>query len=395
MRRGKDVMASALAVAPIVAAAIAILILGSSHRAPSHGFATPQDEPLPLPRGGAWYSETLDTSASTVANGGRKFPRELVQKWVTWQGNEFQKDSAPGLHLGPGGYTTGDSEPGFGNWDAVSVHTLPVTVAGVLRLLKSGRLEEGQTDRAERRTPLIWLAQLSAMLADDPNSPTARRAAFRAIYSFPGLRRLGPVRDPRGRAGIAVAEDAGNLHPLLVAAGPGCKSPYGGAGCVGVARPAGRYELEMIFDPRRLAILAVRTVALDPIPVAWIKTGTVIYEVSYLQGKLVKHPHIPPAPRPAVPTIESVPRRLVRVSGRQVTVGWGSGTCDPGLKPNPIIEVVETGRTVTLGVLIQVVKAENNVACAGVALGGTVSTKVAYPLGQRKLAHGVVTDHDR
>ena len=267
----------------------------------------PRPESLPLPPGAAWYSEALDTSAPTVANG---LPRSgthlLLQKWVTWQGNEFQKDSAPGLRLGPGGYMTGDSEPGFGDWDALNVHTLPGTAAGVMRLLKSGRLEAGQTDRAEQHTPLIWLAQLAAMLADDPNTAASRAAAFKAIYSFPGLLRLGRVRDPRGRTGIAVAERAADLHPLLVATGPGCRSPYGGAGCLGVGRPSGSYQLEMIFDPSSHAVLAVRTVALSAIPAASIKSGTVMREVSYLQGKVVLRPRIPPFPRALRPTVESV-----------------------------------------------------------------------------------------
>jgi hypothetical protein len=350
---------------------------------------------LPLPPGAAWYSEALDTSTPTVANGLPKSGRLLLQKWITWQGNEFQRDSAPGLRLGPGLYGTGDSEPGFGDWDALKVHTLPTSAAGVMRLLKSGRLEAGQTDRAERTSPLIWLAQLAAMLADDPNTPAARSATFKAIYSFPGLLRLGRIRDPRGRAGVAVAERASDLHPLLIATGPGCHSPFGGAGCVGVSEPAGRYELEMIFAPSSHTVLAVRTVALGAIPAAWIKAGTVMHEVSYLQGKVVLHPHIPPFPRPARPALESVPWRLLRVSGRRVKVGWGSGTCDPTLKPHPFIKAVETSSAVTLMVLVHVVRAASGVPCAGVGLGGVVSTTLSSPLGQRKLVHGVVTDRDR
>jgi hypothetical protein len=349
---------------------------------------------LPLPAGAAWYSEALDTSTPTVANGLPRSGHLLLQKWVTWQGNEFEKASAPGLRLGPGTYSTGDNEPGFGDWDALSVHTLPTTVAGVMRLLKSGRLEEGQTDRAERSSPLIWLAQLAAMLADDPNAPSSRLAAFKAIHSFPDLLRLGRVRDPQGRPGIGVAERADDLHPLGIATGPGCRSPYGGAGCVGVGKPSGSYELELIFDPSSQAVLAVHTVALKAIPAAWIKAGTVMREVSYLRGKVVLHPNIPPFPRPPRPTLQSVPWHLLRVSGRRVTVGWSSGTCAPGLKPNAVIKAVETPRAVTLMVLVRVVTAEQGLACAGVGLAGTLSTTLASPLGHRSLVHGVVTDRD-
>ncbi len=347
-----------------------------------------------MPRGAAWYSEVVDTSAPTVASGLKKPERVVLQKWLTWQGYEFQRERAPGLAANTGGYMTGDSEPGFGDWDALSAHTLPDTTAGVMRLLGSGRLEEGQMDRAERGSPLIWLAQLASMLADDPNTPSARTAAFRAIYGFPGLERLGRVRDPQGRSGIGVAEQASNLHPLLIAAGPGCQSPYGGAGCNGVATPSGRYELEMIFDPTTHAILAVRTVALAAIPAARINAGTPIYEVSYLQGRIVEHPHIPPPPQPARPTVQSVPWRLARTSGRRVTVNWDSGTCDPQLTPSPAVKVIETSASVTLTVLIHVLKA-GNAPCAGVGLRGTISTTLAHPIGDRKLVHGTVTDHDR
>lgn len=348
---------------------------------------------LPLAPGAAWYSEALDTSTPTVANGLPKSGHLLVQKWVTWQGHEYEKDSAPGLRLGPGGYMVGGSEPGFGDWDPLSVHALPTSAAGVMRLLKSGRLEQGQSDRAERTSPLIWLAQLAAMLADEPSTPASRLAAFKAIYSFPGLLRLGRVRDPQGRSGTAVAERADDLHPLLVATGPGCRSPYGGAGCVGVGTPSGSYELELIFDPSSHAVLAVRTVALSAIPAAWIKAGTLMREVSYLQGKVVLHPDIPPFPSPAQPTFESVPWHLLRVSGRMITVAWRSGTCAPGLKPKPMIKVIETPSTITLMVLVHVVKAGQG-PCAGVGLGGILRTTLASPLGHRSLVHGVVTDRD-
>jgi hypothetical protein len=369
-----------------------LLVPNSSHRAFARVAPEASPAPLPLPRGAAWFSQTLDTSAATVANGRLKPQRELLQKWVTWQGDEFAREGPAGSKPYLGSYSTGDSEPGFGDWDALDVHTLPNTAAGVLRLLESGRLEVGQSDRAERTSPLIWLAQLAAMLADDPNTPASRAAAVGAIEGFPGLQRLGQVRDPQGRLGAAVAEVASNLHPLLIAAGKGCRSPYGGAGCVTAAQPNGRYELEMIFDPSDDAVLAVRTVALSAIPAAWIKAGTAIYQVSYLQGRLVTRPRIPPPPRALPPTIESVPWHLARVRGRRLTIRWDSGTCDPSLRPKPRIRVVETKHTITLTVLVHVVKARGSSICVGVGLGGTLSTTLAHPVGNRKIAHGKVTD---
>jgi len=347
-----------------------------------------------LPRGAAWYSETLDSSAATVANFRRTPQLVVLQKWLTWQGDEFEKVILAGSKPEPGGYVTGDFEPGFGDWDALNAHTLPDTAAGVLALLKSGRLEAGQLDRAERRSPLIWLAQLAAMLADDPNTPASRLAAFKAIAGFPGLQQLGQVRDPEGRSGVAVAERAGNLHPLVIATGPGCASPYGGPGCVSAGKPSGQFELEMIFDPTDDVVLAVRTIALSDIPAAWIKAGTAVYQVSYLEGKVIAHPNVPPPPRPTPPSVQSVPWQLAHVSGRRVTVRWASGTCDPSLRPNPTIKAIETSTSVTLTVLVHVVKAGANSICAGVGLGGTVSTTLTDPVGTRKILHGTVTDHD-
>jgi hypothetical protein len=350
---------------------------------------------LPLSRGTDWYSEALDTSSATVANAGRKPRRVLIQKWVTWQRYEFRTESWPGSPSDSGDYLTGDNEPGFGDWDALDVHTLPKTAGGVVQLLKSGRLEAGQMDRAERTSPLIWLGQLAAMLADDPNSPAARTAAFTAIDRLPGLRQLGQIRDPQGRIGIGVAERASNLHPLLVPAGKGCAGPDGGAGCVSVVKPRGRYELQMTFDPTTHTVLAVRTIAVSAIPAAQIKAGTAIYEVSYLQGKVVAHPHIPPPPHPVPATTQSVPWHLAHMSGRRVTVRWSSGTCNPSLPPKPRIAVAETNSAVTLRVLVHVLKGGGNSICAGVGLGGTLSTTLAHLLAGRRLTHGKVTDHDQ
>jgi hypothetical protein len=182
-----------------------------------------------LAPGSAWLSETLNTSPPTVATGRRTFQADVVRKWVTWQGQEFIQDTPVGDRAFPGAYAVGDSEPGFGDWDALNVHTLPATAAGIRKLLSSGRLEAGQDRveaRVEAKSPLIWLAQLAAMLADDPNTPAAHQAAFTVIEQLPGLQQLGTVRDPQGRTGTAVAEQASNLYPLLIATGPGCANPY-------------------------------------------------------------------------------------------------------------------------------------------------------------------------
>jgi hypothetical protein len=309
----------------ILAGVVASLALASgAGHASANGRTGTQ---LPLPYGGAWYSETLDTSPGTAANHSDRTSHTRLQKWITWQHAEYVRTTLPGLPTFPGSFESGDNEPGFGDWDALSVFTLPPTGAGVMRLLESGRLEAGQQDPAERTSPLSWLAQLGTMLVDDPNTPAARAAALAAIEHLPGLLRVGQVRDPQGRAGVAVAEQASDLHPLQILTGPGCHNPDGGPGCTHVASPSGRYQLELILDPHQQHALAMRTVALDPIPAALIAAGQPLYIISYLQSRLVPHPDIPPLPPPMRPSVQSVPWHLIALHGREITVGWSSGTC--------------------------------------------------------------------
>jgi hypothetical protein len=78
-----------------------------------------------------------------------------------------------------------------------------------------------------------------------------------------------------------------------------------------------------------------------------------------------------------------------------VTVRWESGTCDPSLRPQPVINALETSSSVTLTVQVHVVKGGGNSICAGVGLGGTLSTMLASPVGSRQIRRGKVTDRDR
>lgn len=349
---------------------------------------------LPLPEGAAWFSEAVDTSSPTVFSN-RAVGAVVLRKWLLWSGELFVDGSQKRVSNTAGQYWWGDSEPGFGNWDALNVDTLPQTRGAVLGLLRSGRLEAGQTDKAERTSPLIWLAQLAAMLADDPTTSAARAAAIAAIDGLRGLEHLGSVRDPRGRRGVAVAESARNLHPITVATGPTCTNPSGGAGCVGVGEPGGRYRTVLIYDPITDRPLALRTIAVDAIPAARIKAGTVVYEVSYVHGHEVLHPNIPPPPAPATLTVQSVPWHLARARGRTITVTWSSGTCDATVRPHPRLDVIETARSITIRVLVHTVQVSGSTICAGVGLGGTLSTTLSQPLANRRVLHGLVTDTGR
>ncbi len=111
------------------------------------------------------------------------------------------------------------------------------------------------------------------MLVDDAQTAAPRAAGLDAIEHLPGLQQLGSVTDPQGRAGVAVAEQATDLHPLQILAGPHCHNPDGGRGCTRLAMPSGDYQLELILDPQRQHALAMRTIALDTVPAAFIRAG--------------------------------------------------------------------------------------------------------------------------
>lgn len=374
----------------LVGAGAGILALTAGSDAASRGRSVSSHHVLP--RGAAWYSESLDTSPGTALNHSHARSHTLLQKWMIWQNAEYERTTLPGHPTFPGGYEWGDDEPGFGDWDAQRVYTLPDTESGVMALLRSGRLEAGQSDPAERTSPLIWLAQLATMLVDDAQSSASRAAGLAAIEHLPGLRELGPVKDPEGRPGIAVAEQAADLHPLQILTGPHCHNPDGGRGCRRLATPSGEYQLELILDPQRQHVLAIRTTALAPIPAALIKAGQPLYVVSFLQSRLVRHPRIPPLPPPMHPSVQSVPWRLAKLAGSTITVHWSSGSCaGPPLRPRPRLVINEANDSVTATVLVHVVK-DNGGGCAGVALAGSLHGTLRHALGSRHLNHGAVTD---
>jgi hypothetical protein len=94
-------------------------------------------------------------------------------------------------------------------------------------------------------------------------------------------------------------------------------------------------------------------------------------------------------------SLQSVPWRLAKVNGRVVTVHWRSGTCNSRVRPKVRAAIIETNHVVNLRVLVRVVPMRRDIACAGVGLGGTLSATLNRPLGNRRLNHGVVTDHGR
>lgn len=345
-----------------------------------------------------WYSRILDTSAPTVANGRGKPGPQTLEKWADRDGHRFLRTTIPGSSkLTDLGFLVGGGPPGFADWDPLGVTTLPGTPLAIRALLSSARLSGSypRASAAERHSPLTELAELAAMLADDPTTPGERAAAITVVDRLPGLRRLGTSHDAHGHAEITVAERATGLHPFVVAAGPGCHSPYGGRGCVRTATPRGSFELRLTYDPTSNRPRSVETVALRAIPRARITAGSAVYRVSYQAGRSVKHPHIPPLPTPARAAEQSVPWTLRGAVGRTIRVSWQSGTCLPGVAPHAHIRAIATPHAVTIAVIARVAKAGPGSICAGVGLGGTLSTTLAHPIAGRTIKHATVTDHDR
>lgn len=150
----------------------------------------------------------------------------------------------------------------------------------------------------------------------------------------------------------------------------------------------------MIFDPSTDTVLAVRTIALNSIPTAKIPAGTPVYVASYLTGEVVFHPPIAPIPvrpRPTVQTPGASSARALAVS-RSVT---SPGTCDPTLAPRPRVALRQASNSITLTVLLHVVKDGGGTICAGVGLAGRASATLNHPIGSRRLLHGKVTDHEK
>jgi hypothetical protein len=85
----------------------------------------------------------------------------------------------------------------------------------------------------------------------------------------------------------------------------------------------------------------------------------------------------------------------VRLEGRRIVVRYESGTCNASITPRPVARVTETSSSVSVTVLLHVVKPGGHLVCGGVGLIGTLTAKLSRPPGRREIVHGTVTDHDQ
>jgi hypothetical protein len=166
---------------------------------------------------------------------------------------------------GPGRTRTVVSEPGTATYviggsdlTAAQIRDLPTD---------PGRLQVWMIDSLLRRSPEMTASELSEgifhaminLLYQAPNTPALRAAAYRLLADLPGLRDLGTVTDPKGRAGNAVTmltnEEAAGVRQ---------------------ADTGGPREVRLIFDPRSGQPLAWETRVMRPADyLAWVPAGAV------------------------------------------------------------------------------------------------------------------------
>jgi hypothetical protein len=132
----------------------------------------------------------------------------------------------------PTGFSVGNT-----NLTYQQVLDFPTTPSRVLRFIAASEPTGSDT-----------LQSITSLLVALPLRPAARAAVFRALIQLPGVRYLGPARDPLGRAGVAVTFN--NSGPTI------------STGVMNTAAPELREEL--IFDPQTAALLAQETLLLNP-----------------------------------------------------------------------------------------------------------------------------------
>ena len=259
--------------------------LSRAARAAAVGTATP-----PLRSSEAWYSSARELISNQLfggAQGEHALPaiRESVseeEKWFPARGEErtVHVPLAPETYSASGGTGTPSAAPGFGDWDAMSpftatgapgvvLHALAHTWAGYL-----GYTHGNQELPDPDSSAFTILARAAAILGDEPVSSASRAAIFRALATLPHLGYQSHVRDPLGRAGVAVTETTSTVRAFAV---PGQQ----------------RYELQLIFNPTTGTVLGDRTIAAAAIPAMHVRPGTMLFSWAYRLTRVVLANSVP------------------------------------------------------------------------------------------------------
>jgi len=161
----------------------------------------------------------------------------------------------------------------------------PTSPAAVLKFLASA--EPAGSDA---------LDSITGLLTQVPLLPAARAAVFRALEQIPGVRYLGPARDPLGRAGVAIALDRTATERIFTINGP-----QNGA--------LVHLRSELIFNPSTAALLAQETLMLNPPHIPGVRAPFATTWSVYLTSRVVRQSNAPtlkqlgyhPPPRPELP----------------------------------------------------------------------------------------------
>jgi hypothetical protein len=160
---------------------------------------------LPVRLKSAWRAglplDWMDTLAASTSPSGRT---------ATWQVSD-----------GTVGYVEGDL-PGL---DSAQFRQIPTSQRAISALLRHYyhqlRFCAQNPGQCSTEDQVIWAE--AVMLLQDPISAQARAATFRVMAALPGVRSLGPMTDPLGRNGYALAPGGqspnavpGNYNPLKV-----------------------------------------------------------------------------------------------------------------------------------------------------------------------------------
>lgn len=182
--------------------------------------------------------------------------------------------------MGANGFTVGTK-----NLTYQQVLHFPTDPTAVLKFLAAA--EPAGSDALDSSTSL---------LTQVPLLPAARAAVFRALAKIPGVRYLGPARDPLGRTGVAIAIDRTATERILTINGPRTGSVE-------------RIRSELIFNPQTAWLLAQETLLLNPPQIPGVRAPFPTSWTAYLSSRIVpksnaptlKQLHYRPPPRPVLP----------------------------------------------------------------------------------------------
>ncbi|MEV0830009.1 CU044_5270 family protein [Nonomuraea rubra] len=180
---------------------------------------------------GAWRAAGSPSSWRIRSSG---LTRTLASEPGPWQEDDPDTQGGGVFHIG-----------GLGRFTYRELQDLPTDPEGLRQVLCEGsiKLAGGRTGAPKRcEEPRRVLDQVFSLLANTPVPPKVRAGLMRLITDYPGVQRLGTVKDPLGRAAVALAA------PFESADG------------------RGTIQRQVLFDQRTGRLLGSRDLQLEPGP---------------------------------------------------------------------------------------------------------------------------------